>query len=247
MKVVVCLAVYNGEKYLEAQISSILYQLFNSDELIVVDDGSSDASLEIIERHNDARIKIYRNERNLGPQKTFERALDLASGDLIFFSDQDDVWASNKVAEFKRVFQESGCAAIVSDASVIDENGVVTIKSFFKYRNSGPGVLKNFVQNTYLGCCMAIDKRVKDWVLPFPDGITQHDEWIGLVCDFTDHVVFLEQPLTLYRRHTTNASSAKRLPIQQVVQNRVRMLMAMVQRFPGLYRRRLAKSRPRAL
>jgi glycosyltransferase involved in cell wall biosynthesis len=247
MKIAVCLAIYNGEKYLEAQVSSIIHQLSDNDELIVVDDGSSDASLEIIERYQDARIKIYRNDRNLGPQKTFERALKLASGNLIFFSDQDDIWASNKVAEFKRVFQESGCAAIVSDASVIDENGVVTIKSFFKYRNSGPGVLKNFVKNTYLGCCMAIDKRVKDWALPFPDNITQHDEWIGLVCDFMDHVVFLEQPLTLYRRHTTNASSAKRLPIQKVVQNRVRMLMAMMQRFPGLYKRRLTKARSKAL
>lgn len=243
MKVSVCIAVYNGSRYLIPQLESILNQLKKDDELIVIDDYSSDSSTKIIENLDDPRIFLHTNTKNLGPQKTFERAIYLASGDVIFFSDQDDVWLPNKVAMFIEVFHHMRPSAVVSDASIIDENDFVLVESFFKYRNSGPGLVKNFVRNTYLGCCMAIDKRAKDWILPFPNGITQHDEWIGLVCDFMDRVIFLDQPLTLYRRHSSNTSSAKRLPILKVLKNRLNMLRAMSSRFPKLLLQRLRGTR----
>jgi glycosyltransferase involved in cell wall biosynthesis len=243
MKISICLAVYNGEKFLLQQIESIIKQVDDNCELIFIDDRSTDGSVDIIKNFNDKRIRIIQNVINLGQQKTFEHVLGLASGDIIFFSDQDDIWVEGKVDAFLRVFNETKCAAVVSDAKIIDQDGIIKTDSFFLQRRSGPGLLKNFVKNTYLGCCMAVDKRVKDWVLPFPDNITQHDEWIGLVCDYVDRVVFLDEPLTLYRRHTSNASSATRLPLRVVLRNRMRMLRALLQRLPNLMKFRAVETR----
>src|SRR5574344_164358 len=93
----VCMAVYNGEKYLREQIESILKQLSPEDELVVSDDASTDASIEIIERIKDSRLIILKNENRLGPIYNFERALVHCRGDLIFLSDQDDLWLTGKV------------------------------------------------------------------------------------------------------------------------------------------------------
>jgi glycosyltransferase involved in cell wall biosynthesis len=93
----VCMAVYNGEKYLQEQIESILKQLSPEDELVLSDDASTDASIEIIERIKDSRLILLKNEKRLGPIYNFERALVHCRGDLIFLSDQDDLWLTGKV------------------------------------------------------------------------------------------------------------------------------------------------------
>lgn len=235
----VCLAVFNGEKYILKQIFSILEQLDLFDEVIVIDDCSTDSSISLLRSINDKRIRIFRNDLNVGPQLSFERALQLSSGDFIFFSDQDDIWNKNKVSKIVDVFKNCKCCSVVSDAKIIDKNDKIIMNSFFKKRKSGPGVLKNFTRNSYLGCCMAIDKRVKEWVLPFPKWITQHDEWIGLVCDFVDGVMFLNEPLTMYRRHDTNASSDGNLSICKVLINRNKMLLSLFYRLPFLIKLRL--------
>jgi glycosyltransferase involved in cell wall biosynthesis len=225
MKISVCMAVYNGERYLKHQLLSILKQIGVDDEVYIVDDASSDLTLKIIELFCDDRIKLSINKENMGQQKSFEKALMNCTGNYIYFSDQDDIWMDDKVEKMQKIFLEMKCLAIVSDASVMDDVGNIHIDSFFRHRGSGPGVVKNFVQNTYLGCCMAIDARVKEWVLPFPAKITQHDEWIGLICEFMGGVHFLNEKLIHYRRHNSNASSMKRLPMTKVIRNRFNMLI----------------------
>ncbi|MCG2791916.1 MAG: glycosyltransferase, partial [Weeksellaceae bacterium] len=93
----VCLATYNGEKYLEAQIKSILKQLSVDDELIISDDRSTDNTISVINKFDDNRIKIFINKNKNGVAHNFENALLKATGDYIFLSDQDDIWADNKV------------------------------------------------------------------------------------------------------------------------------------------------------
>src|SRR5438105_4213535 len=117
------MATYNGARFLKAQLESILRQLGPGDELIVVDDQSGDSSREIVESFQDARLSLYINDRNLGPVRTFERALTLSSGDVVFFSDQDDLWLEGKVAVCAQALKDSGKAAVVSDAKVVDEDG----------------------------------------------------------------------------------------------------------------------------
>src|ERR1700744_2314782 len=93
----VCMAVFNGQRYLHEQLDSILPQLGEHDEVIIVDDGSNDASASIVSEFRDPRLKLLRNETNVGPSKSFERAISQAQGQYIFLSDQDDIWKANKV------------------------------------------------------------------------------------------------------------------------------------------------------
>src|SRR5687767_8891539 len=95
-RVSVCMATFNGARFVEAQVESILRELRPDDELVVSDDGSSDATLDKVRRFSDARVRILAAGR-LGVAPNFEHALRHARGDCIFLSDQDDVWLPGKV------------------------------------------------------------------------------------------------------------------------------------------------------
>src|SRR5574344_1640995 len=93
---------YNGERFIKEQIDSIIAQTYKNFELIIVDDGSKDNTIEIIKYYQskDSRIKLFQNEKNLGFVKNFEKAITLCSGDFIALADQDDVWKKNKIEVF---------------------------------------------------------------------------------------------------------------------------------------------------
>jgi glycosyltransferase involved in cell wall biosynthesis len=228
------MAVYNGERYLEEQLRSILSQLTQYDELVIVDDCSTDGSVALIRALDDTRIKLMHNPRRSGPIRTFEAALGSTTGDVIFFSDQDDVWLPTKVERTLSVFRRENASAVVTDALVVTAEGERIHDSFFAHRGSGPGALKNFYKNTYLGCCMAIDSRVKRWVLPFPRTIPQHDEWIGLVTDLVDRVHFDDTPQIAYRRHSANVTQLHRSAWLRVARLRAGMLAAVLPRLPRI-------------
>ncbi len=204
MKISVCLATYNGEKFIKEQLDSIMVQLSEGDEVIVSDDSSTDKTLDIINLYKDKRIKILPNQKFHSPALNFENALKYAKGDYIFLSDQDDIWLSNKV---KRMVSMLECFdLVVSDCKVVDENLTVIEKSFCMKRNSGVGFWKNFSRNSYLGCCMAFRKEILKYILPFPKRIAMHDIWIGLSVELQGNPIFLREPLMLYRRHGNNVS-----------------------------------------
>jgi glycosyltransferase involved in cell wall biosynthesis len=219
-KVSVCMAAYNGSKFIEEQIRSILCQLKESDELIIVNDSSTDNTLEILNSYKENKIKIINNERNLGLVKSFETALNNATGDIIFFSDQDDIWLANKVQNTLDYMKQKKSLVVVSDAKVFNENGDISHDSFFKFRNSGSGLLKNLYKNSYIGCCMAIDATVKPFILPFPSQKILHDEWTGLVCEALGRTSFLPEVLVMYRRHSMNQTSMNRSNLRKVIQKR---------------------------
>lgn len=238
--ITVCMATYNGEKYIEDQINSILMQLDRRDEVIIVDDSSKDETFSILQRLSriDDRLIISQNSNNLGPLRSFERTLGSARGDVIFLADQDDIWLNNKVADMIASLNSSDYVAVVSDAQVVDRNGDLIEPSFFKLRKSGPGFLKNFYKNSYLGCCMAFRSELKEAILPFPASVAQHDEWIGLVGELVGGVAFLPRILLSYRRHGSNTSSLTRFPLRRIIGNRLAMLLALIQRSPTILRSR---------
>lgn len=205
MKLSVCMATFNGGPYLNAQVSSILQQLGPDDELIVVDDGSSDDTLALLQGLGDARIRVFGNSRNLGPAQSFGRALSLATGDAIFLSDQDDIWLPGKVKAMLEVLGHSDL--VVSDCTVADGALNVVHASFFRLRGSRPGLWHNLVRNSYLGCCMAMRRELLAHALPLPARVPMHDWWLGLVAEAFGRPAFLPKPLILYRRHGANASS----------------------------------------
>jgi glycosyltransferase involved in cell wall biosynthesis len=205
---------------------------------VVVDDASTDGTLRVVEALGDARVRIEKNVRNVGPVSSFEKALSLARNETIFFSDQDDVWLPGKVEAFRRAFAASGKACVVSDATMTRADLSPRI-GYFEHRHAGPGAWKNFAKNTYLGASMAISHQAKKWVLPFPRLIVQHDEWIGLSCDLVTGVHFLPEKLILYRRHENTATSQEhRLPLPVIARNRAKYLLAIAGRMPALLRHR---------
>ena len=205
----VCIATYNGEKYIQEQLQSILSQIGKEDEVVVSDDGSTDGTLDIVRQMNDGRIRLLHSEAH-NIVRNFENALTHVQGDVIFLSDQDDVWLPGKYEECLRHLKEYDL--VVSDATVTDEALNVVYPSFFKHFGCGKGILKNIARSTYFGACMAFKREILDRALPFPDDREiGHDLWLGLVAEMTGRVLFLPEPLILYRRHGgafTNISTA---------------------------------------
>lgn len=201
----VCLATYNGSKYIEDQLLSILPQLNVDDEIVVSDNGSNDDTIHCIEQLNDPRIRIIDGPSQKSATLNFENALYNAHGDYIFLSDQDDVWKENKVAVCMEWLKEYDC--IVSDAEMTDENLKVINDSYFKKHHTKKGRLYNtLIKNGYMGCCMAFNQKVLDTALPFPKDIPMHDIWIGNVAAYKFKLRFIDEKLIYFRCHKTNSS-----------------------------------------
>ncbi len=217
----VCMATYNGAEFLRTQLDSILAQLEPEDELLVQDDGSSDDTLSIIDSYHDPRIEVVRNETNLGVIGTFERCLARARHDVVFLSDQDDEWLPGKVDAVVAAFADPYVTGVVTNAVIVDGDGNQTGDSYFAHARSGPGVVHNFVKNSYLGCCLAIRRAVIAVALPVPRSVRTHDGWIGITADMMGEVVFLDTPYLRYRRHGRNLSQMTRFGPVDIVRRRL--------------------------
>lgn len=201
----VCVATYNGGKYIKEQLQSILCQLDDADEIIISDDGSKDETVKMINSLNDRRVKIIINASRHGVVPNFENALRYSSGDIIFFSDQDDVWDDHKV---ERCVEElKDVDLVVHNSKVGYEDGSHHDEDFFMLRHSGSGYWKNLLRNSFVGSCMAFRKEIKEYVLPFPKHILWHDMWIGLMVEKHGRTKFINDQLLYYRRHGDNASA----------------------------------------
>lgn len=205
MKISVCIAAYNGGRFIWEQVMSILPQLGEDDEIIVSDDGSIDDTINILNSFHDKRIKIFINEGRHGVVPNFENALKHSSGDYIFFSDQDDTWNDNKVKKCVEALNDADL--VVHNSRVVSDGGSIPDYDFFQRRHSGPGYWKNLFKNTFVGSCMAFRKEVKNYVLPFPKHILWHDMWIGLITERHGITKFINDQLLYYRRHNNNAST----------------------------------------
>ena len=235
----VCIPTYNGEKYIKAQLDSIIPQLSAVDEIIVSDDGSTDTTIEIVESYKDNRIKIYIHEKcstfSKYPyykiSKNVENALVHATGDLIFLSDQDDIWMKNKVETVQQTMGEN--LVLLHDCIIIDENKNELCSSYFLQNKSKAGLISNLINSSYLGSCMAIKKEILKTALPFPAIPVPHDIWFGLIADWKGKIKINENKLVMYRRHGNNHSSSSgksEFSLSFKIIYRINILIALISR-----------------
>jgi glycosyltransferase involved in cell wall biosynthesis len=236
----VCMAVFNGEPYLFEQLRSILAQLDDEDEVIIVSDCSRDGSVELIEKIGDPRVALYQNDANVGPAVSFERAITQAKGQYIFLSDQDDVWRPDKVRITRQIFESTGALAVVSDAQIVDAELNAMMSSLFLLRSSGPGFWRNLYRNGFVGCCMAFRSDARSFLIPFPAHVGLHDEWIGLCSSIAGNVIFCDHKLIDYRRHGENVSSLGHGSLISMTRKRFNLALSVLRRLPRILKWRFA-------
>lgn len=214
MKVSVCLASYNGEAFLARQLASILADLGPDDEVILSDDGSRDRTIEIAHSFADPRMKICHFTKNLRHVGNFERALSMATGDVIFLSDQDDIWVPGKrdlvLAEFAR---SPDVVMVVHALKLIDGEGRELSSRSDVWPVSAAGeqskpryLVRQIVKNQVTGCATTISRRLLNLLMPFPAAVYAHDHWMAVAAPFVGTTIFLDVPLVEYRQHDANVT-----------------------------------------
>jgi len=214
------MATFNGARFVERQVETILDQLEPGDELVVSDDGSTDGTVALVRAFADPRIRILDGNAFRSPLRNFEHAVRHAQGATIVLADQDDVWLPNKLPLVRELFagETARPYLVVLDARIVDEEEHVVYPSVQAKLHAGPGLAKNIWANRYLGCCMAFSHDLLDVALPFPGAVDMHDIWLGQLCERVGKTAFVPVATMLYRRHDENATGFERRfqPVQQV-------------------------------
>jgi glycosyltransferase involved in cell wall biosynthesis len=209
---------YNGEKYLKQQIDSILEQLDDGDELIISDDGSTDRTLEIIESYKDNHIVLLHHRKNLNIKNdkhsnikfavdNFEYALKFVHGDYIFLSDQDDIWLKDRKNECLKHLKNYDI--VLCNYNIIDADGRIICKKFLSRSPISKYIFINVLNMQFIGCCIAFNSKLLNYILPFPESLFVHDVWIGSIGNQLGESCFIEKVLHSYRRHESNISYMK--------------------------------------
>lgn len=215
-KISIALCTYNGAEFLQEQLDSYLKQTRLPDELVIGDDCSTDETVNIIEefsRTSPFPVYLHINKRNLGSTENFERTIARCIGDIIYLSDQDDVWLSDKIAVIEDVFSaDSDVGLVFSDAFLIDKNGKSLKMNLwdFTFTKKERKSVKNgrcldvlLKRNVVTGAAMAFRSELRTLFIPIdrtiPDLI--HDGWIATISSLYSRVTFVDKCLLQYRQH----------------------------------------------
>jgi len=240
-RIAILLPTWNGERFLRAQVDSLLAQDYPDFIIVCRDDGSRDASPAIIADYA-ARFPqrfhiVPADGRNLGASGSFawlmdyvlthKAALGLASA-WVMPSDQDDVWHADKLrrsmAHMQALQAESpGLPLLVhGDLEVVDESLATIAPSFVRYQGLQP--LRNrfarlLVSNTVTGCTALCNEALLRRALPIPPAALMHDWWLALVAGAFGRLSFIDAPLLQYRQHGANTIGAKEYQPSALFQN----------------------------
>lgn len=220
------MATYNGSAYLLEQIESIIKQLVDGDELIIVDDSSTDLTVDIIRTFNDNITQLEVNEKNLGVNKSFERAIGFATNKYIFMADQDDIWCDGRVDVMLKALHQEDVNLVAGNSIYIDQDGKETFYSNIRIdpkdsKKNTKNILNIFLGSaSYYGCAMAFCSELKQIILPFPDYIESHDLWIAKASILKRNICHIEDDILYRRIHHNNASVISR-PMFKKIKSRI--------------------------
>jgi glycosyltransferase involved in cell wall biosynthesis len=233
-RVSVCLASYNGEKFICEQMESILSELSPFDEVIVVDDCSKDSTIQLVRGFNDPRIKIFSNDQNRRHVYTFDRAISLATNDIIILADQDDVWLPGRCSLLANSLFDSGALLASSNYGYIDASGssIDHVNRHELLSRDSNRNFKNIIniflgRINYFGCAMAFRKEFRSIILPIPSYIESHDLWISMAANLAASILHINEKTLMRRLHQFNQTNPNRnLPSK--LKSRIIFLMSIL-------------------
>lgn len=209
-KVTVIMPTYNGELFLEKQISSILNQTYKNYTLCIFDDNSVDNTVAIIKKFmkKDNRIKLKVNPKRKGVRKNVNDALNSIKSDFYFLADQDDFWLPEKMAKQLDILKNSNAIMSYTNLSLIDENGSLQCQDVWKSQKINPFNSNNIqfilIKSLVVGCTMAFRKELLELALPIPEKSEMHDHWLALHASLVKRIEPINEVLVLYRQHSSN-------------------------------------------
>ncbi|HAL45300.1 MAG: hypothetical protein A2Y12_06460 [Planctomycetes bacterium GWF2_42_9] len=220
----IILTTYNGERFLNQQLDSILNQSSKGWKLVIRDDNSTDNTKTIIKNYAGKypdKIKLIEdNKGNLGLVRNFETLLKSSQSEYIMFCDQDDVWLPYKIEltfnamqSAKNQYSDSPIL-IYTDLKIVDEELKTIADSFWKFHKISPqidGQLNKIIyRNIVTGCTIMINKKLKDISMPFPPEVRLHDWWLAINAAKNGKLKFVPQQTILYRQHSKNVIGGKK-------------------------------------
>lgn len=227
-KVIVLLACYNGDKYLDEQIASIVEQTHKDWLLLIRDDGSTDNTLRVIEKWAklDNRISLLNDENGAtgSSQQNFSLLMKYAmnhKGHIFCFSDQDDVWVPEKIQVMlkhlniavEQNYQSTTPCLLHSDLEVVDKQLNLRHQSFVKLNKLLPKTELNparlLTRNEVTGCTMMFNRALLRLAFPVPEKSVMHDWWLALVSAYCGKLTYVDERLVKYRQHDSNVIGAK--------------------------------------
>ncbi|MER2135060.1 MAG: glycosyltransferase [Arthrobacter sp.] len=226
----VCMAAYNGSRWIGEQIESILADLGPEDELVVVDDKSTDNTADVVAAIGDPRIRLVRSEVNERYVRTFGKAAALARGQYIFLADQDDVWVPGRTA---KMIDALGKSAMVAGNVALfggpEENAPWSLRAKDSNRRLAniAGVMVGY--RPYYGCAMGFRRDFADVVLPMPRFLYEsHDLWMALAGNLAGEMTHLGEPVLYRRLHEDNETPRHWRRLDRILKARWMLLRALV-------------------
>jgi glycosyltransferase involved in cell wall biosynthesis len=219
----VAIATYNGEKFINEQLDSIYNQTYKNIEIIVVDDCSTDNTLNILNEYNkNFGLKYYKNKNRLGVTKNFEKAISLCSGNLIALCDQDDVWLPSKlqdlyenIGNYSLIY--SNCEIIDDKSSSLNLNAKNIYPLYGLDSNDKDSFYKIVLNGILLGSACLFKREIFSIFFPVYDSSRNHDWWLQ-VCAFSiNGIKYFDKILFKYRHHDNNVSRKNKISFSKSI------------------------------
>lgn len=219
----VCMAAYNGADHIEEQLGSILAELAPGDEVVIVDDGSTDRTREILASLDDPRVRVVFNQQNLGYVRNFEKALTLSTGDVVMLSDQDDIWIPGRVETLLAGLEHA-------DAAIGNCEHFGGRPGYFQRLRVNPRFSRRYFRNLlgimigyrlHWGSAMAVSRSLVEDALPFPAVMTEsHDQWLAMVANVRRSIAYLDADTVRHRLHEENLTPKRPRSLRKILRSR---------------------------
>ncbi len=227
----VVLCSYNGEKYLDEQLSSILTQTYSSLEIIICDDASTDSTQKIITAYaqKDTRIQYFFNDKNIGVNRNFEQGFAKATGEFIAIADQDDIWKPEKIQKQLALFISEDTLLVHTASVIFSGNTLPVNKTTNKAVNlmQGNDFRKLLLRNSISGHNIIFRATLLDGAIPFPQFV-YYDWWLCQIATVRGSIAASAEILAFQRKHDNNITISKKQSGQtnEVVKERIAALQS---------------------